>query len=298
MSMIQRLALILALAAFALPATGQDAPADSEKNAEAGKEASAAPERDDSKNERVVKVKKKQPVKTLRPDEVPQELARLTSKADIKAEIKVKPHHGKPAVFKGVIRNGKLIERFEGRTFRPLKTIEKSRSGVRLWWIGGSDGWMFFRYSNIMSISITGKLTAKEKAEILRRLKAQREGRKVEKTTKPEAKPQETLEAVLQKMTRDQLRRYLLKAYPESEGWDRKKYRALKRSQIIENKALKPEETVFVRYFRDLIKARLEQLEKAPTNKTEIEPGSEKRTESDKPSGEKPSGDGVVSGDG
>ena len=233
-------------------------------------------------------------MRTLRPDEVPQELARLKSKADIKAEIKVRPHHGKPAVFKGVIRNGKLIERFEGRSFRPLKTIEKSRSGVRLWWIGGSDGWMFFRYSNIMSISITGKLTAKEKAEILRRLKAQREGKKIEEK-KPEVKPEEKLDAKLAKMSREQLRAYLLATYPEDKGWDRKKYRTLKRRQVIENKPLKTDELVFVRYFRDLIKARLEQLENAPTNKTEIEPGSEKSTESDKPSGDT---GGVVSGDG
>ncbi len=293
MPIAMRITLLLALlATFSLgqdpsedtPSKSNNDKAPKEGDAAAkpnGKNASAKPESAPEKGERVVKVKKKDQVKVLRPDEVPQELARLKSKADIKAEITVKPHHGKPAIFKGVIRNGKLIERFVGRNFVALKSIKANRSGVRLWWIGGSDGWMFFRYSNILSISITGKLTAKERAEILRRLEAARQGKTIEEN-KPKVKPTEDLDAQLAKLTKVQLAAYLLKTFPAKEGWDRKRYRALKRKQVIDNIALKRDEGLFVRYFRDLIKARLKQLENAPSNKTEIEPGSDNTAETDK----------------
>ena len=102
-------------------------------------------------------------VKVLKPKDVPSELLRLHTKADIKAEVTVKPLHGDATVFKGVVRNGKLIERFKGRSFVPLKDIEHTHAGVRLWWIGGSDGWMFFRYANIQSIALPGRLTAAER---------------------------------------------------------------------------------------------------------------------------------------
>jgi hypothetical protein len=216
-------------------------------------------------------------VKVLKPRDVPAELMRLKSKADIKAEVTVKTVAGRPVVFKGVIRNGKLIERIIDRRFVPQKDIDHPHCGVRIWWSGGSDGYIFFRYENLQSLALTGKLSDEERAEIMRRLKARREGQET---------PKEAAAAALKKleeMTPEELRAHLLKTYPYDQGWDHKRMRALKRKELIENKVLTREEAIFVKYFHILVEAHFEAL-KRNSRKIEIEPGT---SESDQPE-EKP----------
>ena len=304
MSMTLRFAWVLALSgSLCFAQDGNETP----PAAEDGKEASA-PEKPKGDSETdtpkttkpkgrtgkpVVVGNRKEEVKVLRPDQVATELKRLKNKADIKAEIKVRAKHGKPTVFKGVIRNGKLIERFVGRRFRLQKDVTHPQCGVRLWWMNNSDGWMFFRYSNIMSLSITGKLTAKERREILRRLKAKQEWRDAKPEDAPKVDPSKQLTEQLAKMNSSELASYLLKTYPEEKGWNRERYRGLKRKQVIDNVTLEREQAIFVKYWRDLIKARLKALTTS-NKKTEIEPGS---AESDTSDGDKKtSGDVVPSG--
>lgn len=282
-SSIKRFALTLAL--LAAPAWAQETPAPEDGNPGAERAQPASPKKgtekhaaagaEDKGTSKVVGARGEDEVKVLQPKDVPNELLRLRSKADIKAEVTVKPLHGQAVVFKGVVRNGKLIERFKERSFVPLKDIEHTHSGVRLWWIGGSDGWMFFRYSNIQSIALTGRLTAEERREILRKLRAKKE--------KDPAKPADTaalLASKLEELTEEELDTYLVTHYPPEKGWDQQKLRALKKKAIIDNEPLDREESIFVEYYTTLRKARLKALKQAQKkSEIEIEPGSEEQPE-------------------
>ena len=155
-------------------------------------------------------LQKKEQVRVLKPEEVPGELMRLNTKADIKAEISIKTYSGRPVVFKGVIRNGKLIERIVDRRFVAQKDVSHGRSGVRLWWSGNNDGFIFFRYSNIKSVAITGKLTAKERAEIMRRLRAKREGEDPEAAAKKAAATAAAKETELDKLSPNEREAWLM----------------------------------------------------------------------------------------
>ena len=277
------LALVLSLGlAWAQETPPPSAPGDVPEKTDAKnpKDAAAGAEQPE-KEPIVIGEEKDDNVKTLAPKDVPHELQRLKSKADIKAEITVQPLHGKASVFKGVIRNGKLIERFVGRRFVPQEGIDQPRCGVRLWWVNGTDGWIFFRYSAIKSVALTGVLTAEERREIIRKLKAKKNG-EGESADERDRKQAEELEAQLEKMSDDELESFLFRNYPEDEGWSHNRLRALKRKQIIENQPLTREEAIFVRYFNVLIKARLKELKRL-TKKIEVEPGSEDEDGDDAP---------------
>jgi hypothetical protein len=221
-------------------------------------------------------VKEEEQIKVLKPSEVPAELERLKSKADIKAEVSVLTTSGQPVVFKGVIRNGKLIERIVDRRFVAERALENPRCGVRLWWSGGSDGYIFFRYSSIKTLSITGRLTDEERREILARLKAKREG----KDEPQQAVPAPQAEPKLDKLSEAELEAYLLREYPYDKGWDQKRYRELRRKQLMDNQPLTEGEATFVQYFHVLAQARFKAL-KQNTQKINIEPGSAEKPSSD-----------------
>jgi len=234
--------------------------------------------------------KKDEQVRVLRPRDIPKELVRLKSKADIKSEITIRTSSGRPVTFKGVIRNGKLIERIVKKRFVPEKDLKKPHCGVRVWWAGNTDGFIFFRYSVIKSLKITGKLTAAERREIMRRLRDKRAG-KTEGSKQPATG--EKVGAELAEMSPEELKAYLLKRYPYAEGWNHKKMRALKRKKLIDNKPLTREEEIFVKYFSILVEAHFEDLKKS-TKKIEIEPNSDSESddaESDKID-EQPAGGG------
>jgi len=219
---------------------------------------------------------KQDQIKVLAPNEVPGELARLKSKADIKAEVSVRVTGTRPVVFRGVIRNGKLIELLGGvdhKHFVPVENIEDSECGVRLWWSGDSDGYIFFRYSSIEKLALTGLLTEEERTEILRRLRARREGTDPETAAaQARAAAEKSLEE-LGKMPREELKKLLLGRFPYDAGWTAEKRLQLKLKQV-RNEKLTPEETIFLKYYSDLRQARFDEL-KARSEKTEIEPGSE-----------------------
>jgi len=267
MARAARLILALFLAA---PVWAQENPAGGNDPAPAGKPPTGEAEKKEENGARVVGTDDGDEVKVLKPKDVPAELGRLKTKADIKAEVTIRPHHGRSATFKGVIRNGKLIERFFKRRFRSETTIDHPRAGVRLWWIGNSSGWMFFRYANIQSIALTGRLTDQERAEIMKRLRAGNGDEEKEK----KASADQEFEKNLEKLSEGQLKSYLLRTFPEDDGWDREKHKALKRKQILENKPLDREEALFVKHYSTLMQARLERL-KQSKRKVDIEPGTE-----------------------
>ncbi len=271
--------IALALACFAAAqdnATPTEPKPEPKPETEERKQPDDANDAKDMKKEegRVVKSAKKDKIRVLKPKDIPAELLRLKSKADIKAEITVRTSSGRPVVFKGVIRNGKLIERIIKHRFMPQKKLEHPRCGVRIWWSGGTDGFIFFRYSVIKSVAITGRLTDAERREIMRRLKAGRAGNK---SAAP--KEEERIDLKLAKLTPAQLKTYLRSKYPYDAGWNHKKMRTLKRQKLIENKVLAAEEEVFVQYFAILVEAHFEDL-KRRTRKIEIEPGSEEKPDS------------------
>jgi hypothetical protein len=261
----------LALALLLALAWAQDAPdkAAPDKQPSAG----AAPKSDQDEAEPGATPKEE--VRVLQPQDVAAELLRLKSKADIKAEVTVVPLHGRAVVVKGVVRNGKLIEMFQGRRFTSLKNIDNSQSGVRLWWVNHTAGWIFLRYAQIQTIALTGKLTAEERRKIMEALKAKKNAEKRPKTADG-ALPEPELE----KLTQRELEAYLLSHYPAEAGWNHARLRELKRKQIIENQTLGREGAIFVQYFHALIKGRLRELKRSK-KKVEFEPGSETKGESE-----------------
>lgn len=266
------LALLLA-PAWAQDGTAKDPPApDKQASADAPAKPDQTPAQADAPNEGVPK----EEVRVLQPQDVAAELLRLKSKADIKAEVTIVPLHGRAVVVKGVIRNGKLIERFDARRFTSLKNIDKHDSGVRLWWVNNTAGWIFLRYAQIQTIALTGKLTAEERRKIMEALNA----KKNKDGDKPKTADGALPEPELEKLTQRELEAYLLSHYPAEAGWTQVKLRELKRKQIIENQTLGREEAIFVQYFHALIKGRLREL-KRNKKKVEFEPGSESKSESE-----------------
>jgi len=211
-------------------------------------------------------------LKVLKPSDVPAEAMRIEkrkSKADIKCELTITPTHGREVTVKGVIRNGKLIERFAGRDFVQDPNIEHPQCGVRIWWVDNTSGWIFLRYSQIQTIALTGVLTAEEKRQIMDALRAKEQKKEEERKAKEAAK----LDEELLKMTSAELEAYLLREYPQDQGWTSDKLRALKKKQLIDNQPLTREESIFVSNFPTLIKARLKELRREK-DKTEFVPGS------------------------
>jgi len=248
-------------------------PAPPVKQAAAGAEAP----RDDAAAAAAAKEAEEAEVKVLKPGDVPAELLRIEqrkSKADIKCEVTITPTNGREVTVKGVVRNGKLIERFSGRVFVQDPTIDDPHCGVRLWWVDNTSGWIFLRYSQIHTVALTGVLTAEEKQQIMEALRVKEEkkeeGRKAEEAAK--------LDEEILKMSPAELETYLLREYPQEQGWTSDKLRDLKKKQLIDNQPLTRQESIFVSNFPVLIKARLKEL-KREKDKTEFEPGS-----ADKPS--------------
>lgn len=228
-------------------------------------------------------LKQKEKIRVLKPDEVAGEIIRLNTKADIKAELKIRTVAGRPLVFKGVIRNGKLIERIIDRRFVSQKDVWHRRCGVRLWWSGNSDGYIFFRYSTIETLTITGKLTAKEREEIIRRLRAARDaGEQTDEEKKKAAVAEAVKTPDLEKLTIGDREKWLMARFLTSNGWTSHRYRDLKRGQVLENLELSVEEATFVKYFSILERARFRDLRTQPTKKEEFEPGSADTEKSDK----------------
>lgn len=211
-------------------------------------------------------------VKVLKPDDVPAELLRIEkrkSKADIKCEVTITPTHGREVTVKGVVCNGKLIERFAGRVFVTDPTIEHPQCGVRLWWVDNTAGWIFLRYSQIRTIALTGILTAEERQKIMEALRVKEQKKEEDK----KAEEAEKLEEELLQMSALDLEAYVLREYPQEQGWNHEKLRDLKKKQLIDNQPLTRQESIFVSYFPVLIKARLKEL-KREKDKVEFEPGS------------------------
>jgi len=278
---------VTVLALFAAGVVAQDAPAKETAKAAPKTEVpkAAAPEAEQAKTPQPTKKKKKEPRRVLRPEEVPGELMRLNTKADIKAVLKIRTYAGRPVLFSGVIRNGKLIERLIDRRFVPQKTVGHPRCGVRIWWAGNSDGYIFFRYSTIETLTITGKLSAEERREIMRRLKAKREGRTLDEPKKDA--PSNVLDAAhlekIENMGNAEREAFLLTRFPPDKGWSPKRYRELKRSKIIDQVTLSPEQELFVKYFRQLEDARYQMLRDAPRKVEKFEPGSAEDNKKDSP---------------
>jgi hypothetical protein len=283
---ILQIALTLAIAAAV--GWAQDAPVDQ------GREAAAPAEKAPGSGVDFPDLRKaaRDKVKVLAPKDVPGELKRLKSKADIKAEITVNVSGAQPVTFKGVIRNGKLIEKLDkgAKRFLVEKEFTDQHCGVRLWWSGNSDGFIFFRYSTIKTLTLTGQLSAQERAEIMRRLKAHKEGKQPADGKTPEESAEEVFES-LEKLPPVELKKVLLARYPYDKGWDHERFRQLKHKQLIENKVLTQEEAVYLRYFRVLQEARFDLL-KRKSEKHEIEPGSADDTQPD----ERDRGPGVARG--
>lgn len=258
------------LVAFATPSFAQDgndgASAKDPRMSEAPTKDSAGPAKGtDLDDEVILAGGKTEKVRVLRPQDVPDELRRQKTRADIKAEVSLRVGKGQPVVFKGVIRNTRFIERLVKNRFVQQKDIKRRGCGVRLWWSGNTDGYIFFRYDAIDTLTIIGKLTAKERKALLERLRAKKEGKQAA------VAPKESIE--LEEMTVAEREAYLLAKYPYDKGWNHAKKREFSLKKILENQKLSTEDLTFLRYFHILAKLRFEQLQQRED--IEIKPGSE-----------------------
>ncbi len=205
--------------------------------------------------------------RTLTPQDVPAEMARIESKADIKAELSLRTISGRPITFRGVIRNGKLIERIVERKFLLQRNLDEPDCGVRLWWANDTEGYIFFKYSSIQTLTITGVFTREDMRKLLEALEAKRRGAETRAATATASEPDP------EKLSPDELQAYLVTKFPYDKGWNHDKKRELTRRKIIENQALTAEEALFEKYFAVLAQARFEELQKT-NQKVTIEPGS------------------------
>ena len=74
-------------------------------------------------------------------------------------------------------------------------------------------------------------------------------------------------------MSAADLEAYLLREYPQDQGWNQQRQSELKKKQLIDNQPLTRQESIFVSYFPVLIKARLKEL-KREKDKVEFAPGT------------------------
>ena len=81
------------------------------------------------------------------------------------------------------------------------------------------------------------------------------------------------LEEELLRMSAADLEAFLLREYPQDQGWNHERLRDLKNKQLIDNQPLTRQESIFVSYFPVLIKARLKEL-KREKDKVEFAPGT------------------------
>ena len=242
-------------------------------------------------NVKVVKARgAEEEIKVLKPTDIPLEMKGLKGKADIKAEIQIRTVAGRPVVFPGVIRNGKLMELLLGGKFEPRDDLDDALVGVRLWWSGDSDGYIFFRYNIIKTITLMGEFTAEERRALFKRLAARRAA------DKGAAAPEEVgvdIAKKLEGMTPAARKAYLVALYPYDKGWNHERYRELTRKRILEDQPLSAEEEIFLNFFTSVLSpARFEEL--STRKKIEFEPGSESSGDSPgkTPSGDKPRGNG------
>jgi hypothetical protein len=265
-------------------------------NAQPGKQPAAGgedPKADPAEGDPAKAPETTEEVKVLKPGDVPAEVIRIEkrkTKADIKCEVTMVPVHGREVKVKGVVCNGKLIERFAGRVFVADPTIEHPQCGVRLWWVDNTAGWIFIRYSQIRTIALTGVLTAEEKRKIMEALRVKEEEKKKEQTKAHDAK----LEEELLQLSQADLEAYLLREYPQDQNWNADRLKDLKKKQLIDNQPLTRQESIFVSYFPVLIKARVKDL-KRQKDKTEFEPGSADKPQD--PAGTPPAGSQPPKGD-
>jgi len=248
------------LVAFATPSFAQDG-----NDGAPAKDSTGPATGSDAEDEVVLAGGKTEKVRVLRPKDVPEELRRQKTRADIKAEVSLRVGKGRPVVFKGVIRNTRFIERLVKNRFVQQKDIKHRGCGVRLWWSGNSDGYIFFRYDAIDTLTVVGKLTAKERKVLLERLRAKKEGEQAA------VAPKEAIE--LEEMDPAERQAYLIAKYPYDKGWNHAKKRELSLKKILENQKLSIEDLTFLRYFHILAKARFEQLQQRED--IEIKPGTE-----------------------
>ncbi|MGQ0614756.1 MAG: hypothetical protein ACT4PV_13550 [Planctomycetaceae bacterium] len=205
--------------------------------------------------------------RTLSPQDIPAEMARIATKADIKAELSLRTIAGRPITFRGVIRNGKMIERILDRKFILQRNLDEPDCGVRLWWANDTEGYIFFKYSAIQSLTITGLFTREDMRKLLEALDAKRRGAQTQAATPAASEPDP------EKLSPEELQAYLVTKFPYDKGWNHDKKRELTRRKIIENQALTAEEALFEKYFAILAQARFEELQKT-NQKVTIEPGS------------------------
>ncbi|MCZ6573647.1 MAG: hypothetical protein O7C98_10840 [Planctomycetota bacterium] len=231
-------------------------------------------------------------IKVLKPTDIPLEMKGLRGKADIKAEIQIRTVAGRPVVFPGVIRNGKLMELLLDGKFETRDGLEDALVGVRLWWGGDSDGYIFFRYNIIKTITLMGEFTAEERRALFKRLAAKRASDANKGTDGPKD-PGVDIEKKLEGMTPGAREAYLVAHYPYDKGWNHERYRELTRKRILEDQQLSTEEDIFLKFFMSVLgPARFEEL--STQKKIELEPGSEPSGESPAktPSGRRPGGSG------
>ncbi len=207
--------------------------------------------------------------------------------------VKVRLKNG--SRLKGIVRNGRFIEKHDGLDF--VVTHKRSaHAGLRLWYYNGTNSYIFLPHADINYYKLGNRMTDEQVRDVERRLlEAERQRRELErrlledrrkreaKRKPPEdTKPVDQAEAETRKYGRPltDVERNLLKwleEYSPDKGWGKTKLRDLQVRRITLGVYPNKEEMRFEKHFAEWTKAlelkeKLEELLKAAGAEGELPP--------------------------
>ena len=107
--------------------------------------------------------------------------------AVVKANVRVTVRLNNGSRLKGVVKNGRFIERIDGREF--VRVAERGPdAGLRIWYSGGTNSYMFLPYTSVRNYKIGKKLTDAEVAEIAAEIESARLAAEAKRREQAEAK--------------------------------------------------------------------------------------------------------------
>ncbi len=163
-------------------------------------------------------------------------------------QVKVRLRNGNR--MKGIVRNGRFIEKHDGLDF-VITNKRSDRAGLRLWYYNGTNSYIFLPYASIAHYKLGLRMSDREIAQLERKLvAAERRRREMERELADERRrrllagkksnersPAKKASADVQKygraLTADEHKLMkLLEDYPPDQGWGENKLRDLQVRRI------------------------------------------------------------------
>lgn len=94
----------------------------------------------------------------------------IDSQKTIRSHVRVQVRLKNGNRLRGVVKDGKLVERVNGLRFVQADAKDRG-AGIRLWYTGGSQNYVFVPFASLSSYQILERLSAKELADIETRMR-------------------------------------------------------------------------------------------------------------------------------